>query len=97
MRISSCVLLCLLSASLVSSIPVADVPRHGGAFNVSEDLQFTHGDVNAHENHTADNVFHPEVVVVVGASERKLLRHVARAPRPSLRPSLRPGLRRHLS
>jgi len=79
MRISACFLLCLLSASLVSSVPVVDVPpHHGGAFNVSEDVNDTH------------DVLHPEVVVVIAASERKLLRHVVfkRAPAPAPKPAL---------
>jgi outer membrane biosynthesis protein TonB len=95
MRISACFLLCLLSASLVSSIPVAEVPpHHGGAFNVSES---DHAVVTSSENHTHD-VLHPEVVVVVAATERKLLRHVfkpapipAPAPKPAPRPAPAPA------
>jgi hypothetical protein len=63
----------------VSSVPVVDVPpHHGGAFNVSEDVNDTH------------DVLHPEVVVVIAASERKLLRHVVfkRAPAPAPKPAL---------
>ena len=84
MRISACFLLCLLSASLVSSIPVVDVPpHHGGPFNVSEDVNDTH------------EVLHPEVVVVVAAAERKLLRHVVfkRAPAPAPAPAPKPAPR----
>ena len=92
MRISACFLLCLLSASLVSSVPVAEVPpHHGGAFNVSES---DHAVVTSSENHTHD-VLHPEVVVVVAATERKLLRHAvfkrAPAPAPAPKPAPKPA------
>jgi outer membrane biosynthesis protein TonB len=93
MRISACFLLCLLSASLVSSIPVADIPHHDGEFNVSEDVKITRGEVIAPENHTTGHVFHPELVLVVAASERKLLRHAVRAPAPRPAPAPKPAPR----
>jgi len=89
MRISACFLLCLLSASLVSSVPVVDIPHHGDVFNMSES---GHAVVTSSENHTHD-VLHPEVVVVVAATERKLLRHAVfkRAPAPAPKPAPRPA------
>jgi hypothetical protein len=73
----------------VSSVPVVDIPHHGGAFNVSES---DHAVVTSSENHTHD-VLHPEVVVVVAATERKLLRHAVfkRAPAPAPKPAPRPA------
>jgi hypothetical protein len=88
MRISSCLLLCLLSASLVSSIPVVDVPHHD-TFNATEDVKFISDNSTGHENHTGLHVILPEVVA---SSERKLLRHAPKAtPKPAPKATPKPA------
>jgi hypothetical protein len=74
--------------SLVSSIPVVDVPRHDGvAVNGSDHVKFISENSTGYENHTGLHDVLPEVVV----SERKLLRHSPKAtPKATPKPTPKP-------